>query len=506
MRLGSLIGAMVLLAGCPGGNGAVGDYCASHGDCAGTLQCMGNICVPRCERAPDCGDGFRCDESGLCIAATGQSGDTCKSEVDCAAGLSCQIEGTELDDEGHLLASCVNENSGRPAGAECHRDDDCRNGTCGLGHCIDLCRIDLDCGSGTICTRIPHPASSGILYRGCLQARGSVRWSIPMHSPNETIPLPVPATARSVSVLFTVDDPNQRVGATHITAPANIQILSPSSDYYGNQHVRHRPEYGESVLAMPISPGPASQLQTGVYSLNVRSERLSTAPTCTQPPCYIQGTATPKVTAVVKVDDAAILDLHFYFLNLDDHPCGDKFGGKLDATTAQSSTYFEHYLTEIKNILGTAVYFELGNVSFKDLRQHPDLDGLDVENAPSLLSLGEHATGINVFFVRTLSPIGLQAAGPNPGPAGLARTRRSGIIIGVDTLCYRDWRHLSRLTAYEVARYMGLYNNVGIETAHVDPISDSDSSAGNLMFYSELGGTFLSEGQKQILRRSAVLR
>lgn len=506
MRNRSLICAIAFtLSGCPGGDGAIGDRCASHSDCTGQLQCLDSVCVPRCERAPDCGDGYRCDESGVCLAATGQTGDTCASEVDCAAGLSCQIEGAELDDSGYLLASCVTENPGSPAGAECALNSDCRNGTCDLGHCIDLCTSDLDCGAGTLCTRIPHAASSGVLYRGCLQSRGSVRWSIPMHSPSEDIALPVPASARSVSVLFTVDDPNQRVGATRIRAPGGIEILASSSDLYTNPYVRHQPEYGESVLAMPISPSPLAQLQTGVYTMSVRSERLSALPLCPQP-CYGPGTATPMVTAVVKVDDAAILDLHFYFLNLDDHPCGEAFGGKLDAATAQNATYFEQFLTELKDILGTAVYFDLGNVTFQDLRNHPDLDGLDVENAPSLLALGEHSTGINVFFVRTLSPIGLQAVGPNPGPAGLAHTRRSGIVIGVDTLCYRNWRQLARLTAHEVARYMGLYDNVGLDPAQVDPIGDTDTSRANLMFYSELGGTFLSEGQKQILRRSAVLR
>ena len=507
MRHGSLICAMAFaLTGCPGGDGAVGDHCASHRDCNGQLQCVASTCVPRCERAPDCGDGFRCDESGLCIAATGQPGDTCRSEVECTAGLSCQIEGTELDDGGYLLASCVGENAGRPAGAECATNGDCRNGTCDLGHCVDLCSTDRDCGAGTMCTRLPHVASNGILYRGCLQSRGSIQWSLPMHSPSEDVALPVPESARSVSVLFSVDDPNQRVGATRIRAPGNIDILSPGSDFWANPYVRHQPEYSDAVLAMPISPSPQAQLQTGVYTMSVRSERVGTSSPLCPAPCYTQGTATPKLTAVIKVDDAAILDLHFYFLNLDDHPCADAFGGKLDATTAQTATYFEQYLTELKNVLGSAVYFDLGNVTYRDLRNHPDLDGLDVENAPSLLSLGDHATGINVFFVRTLSPIGLSAVGPNPGPAGLASTRRSGIVIGIDTLCYRKWPQLARLTAREIARYMGLYDNVGLDPAHVDPIGDTDSSSANLMFYSELGGTFLSDGQKQILRRSAVLR
>ncbi|HEY5945493.1 MAG TPA: hypothetical protein VIV40_08375 [Kofleriaceae bacterium] len=469
--------------------------------------------MPRCERAPDCGDGYSCDDDGLCQQATGQTGDTCVSESDCAAGLSCQIEGTELADNGYLLASCVAENAGRPAGAECQTNGECRNGTCDLGHCVDLCDDDRDCGSGTLCAKIPRligiaDEERQARYRGCLQAHGSLHWSIPTHSSNDLLDLPVPSNARSVSVLFTVDDPNQKVGSTSLmwrrSDGAELDLMLPS--YYSNPYVRHRPDFGESVLAMPMAQTTDAQLRNDVYKMRVRSLRLSSLPPCTTPPCDVQGTATPRVDAVFKVDDAAILDLHFYFLNLDDHPCAAQFGGKLDANTAQNASYFNRFLGEIKNVLGTAVYFELGNVTYEDLRDHADLDGLDVENAPSLLALGGHATGINVFFVRTLSPIGLQAVGPNPGPAGLANTRRSGIVIGVDTLCYRSWDELARLTAHEVARYMGLYDNVGIDATHTDPIPDSDASPTNLMFYSERGGTFLSDGQKQILRKSAVLR
>jgi hypothetical protein len=481
------------------------------------LQCIANVCVPRCERAPDCGDGFRCTEDGLCEVATGQNGDTCKSEVDCSAGLSCRLEGTQLADDGYMLASCDAENHGRPAGAECEEHDQCRNGTCDLGHCVDLCADDRDCGTGTLCTVLPRRIGvekTQAKYRGCLQAQGAVKWSIPINSASEEIELPIPASARSVSVMFTVEDPNQTVGATTMYAPGMTQDILhvPGVDYYSNPYARHQPEFGESVLAMPISPAPASQLVAGVYTLRVRSQRPAACLGMEKPPCFTQGTATPRATAVVKVEDAAILDLHFYFLNLDDHPCGAAFGGKLDAATAQNASYFEGFLTEIKNIIGTAVFFDLGNVTYEDLRNHADLDGLDVHNAPSLLALGAHEKGVNVFFVRTLSPIGLQAVGPNPGPAGLAHTRKSGIVIGVDTLCYRSWDELARLTSHEIARYMGLYNNVGldanlgIDLNQVDPIPDSDSSSSNLMFFSELGGTFLSEGQKQILRRSAVLR
>lgn len=513
MRHGSLICALLFtLCGCPGGDGAIGDRCSSHGDCGAPLQCISRVCVPRCERAPDCGDGYRCSDDGLCHAATGQTGDLCRSEVDCRTGLACQIEGTELADDGYLFAACVAENGGRPAGAACVKDNECRNGTCDLGHCVDLCTNDRDCATGSLCTQIPRLVGANetpARYRGCLQAHGALRWDIPTHSANELLSLPVPSSARSISVMFAIDDPNQKVGATQLLVHRDDTGVPQdllAAEYFSNPYVRHRPELGESVLAMPMSPSADAQLTTSVYQLRVRSLRATSAPPCTTPPCYIQGTATPNVTAVIKVDDAAILDLHFYFLNLDEHPCAESFGGKLDAPTAQNALYFEQYLAEIKNIIGSAVYFELGNVTYQDLRSHPDFDGLDVGNAKSLLALGGHGSGINVFFVRTLSPIGLQAVGPNPGPAGLANTRGSGIVIGVDTLCYRSWRQLARLTARELARYMGLYDNVAIDPSQTDPIADSDTSNTNLMFYSELGGTFLSEGQKQILRKSAVLR
>jgi hypothetical protein len=211
-----------------------------------------------------------------------------------------------------------------------------------------------------------------------------------------------------------------------------------------------------------------------------------------------------------------ILVLHFYFLNLEDHPCAPAFGaaGMLDAAIANSSTFFQNdFLGKLRQVFahgGVA----LGTLSYEDccaddsgvIQAHPDLDGLDIANAGALLALGKHRSGVNVFFVRSLAPVGLQAFGPNPGPAGLAGTAQSGLIISLDTLCYRSWNDLARLTAHELARYMGLYDNVELDPSQRDPISDSDGSSENLMFYSEFGGAELSQGQHDILSRSPVLR
>ena len=104
-----------------------------------------------------------------------------------------------------------------------------------------------------------------------------------------------------------------------------------------------------------------------------------------------------------------------------------------------------------------------------------------------VLKLGKYATGINVFFVRSLSPAGIQAYAPNPGPAGVAGSRQSGIVIGLDTLCYRSWDQLARLTTHELARYMGLYHNVELATtthpAWRDQIDDSNDDKANVMAY-----------------------
>ena len=500
---------MLALAGCPGGGATLGDVCSDTSDCASSLQCLGKTCVPRCQRGPDCGDGYGCDQSGICVTATGQAGDTCASETDCAAGLSCQIDGTARGANGNLLAACTAQNVGRPTGAACAQDTECRDGTCALGRCIDLCATSHDCPIAATCMQIPRvlDANKKLVgpFGGCLPSQGSIQWSIPIAGPTEPgLLLPVPSGATSISAVFSVQDRNQLVGATHVVAPdGSVQYdlcrnASCGDAFYTNP-IRHAPALGESVLAIPSSP--AFPLQAGVYALDVSSLR----------PDLVGGSAIPKLTVVAKLDASVILDLHFHFLDLSDHPCASALGvGTLNASTAPDAAFFkDDFVGEMKGIFAHGG-IALGVQTYDDITGHPDLDGLDIADAASLLSLGGYASGVNVFFVRTLSPVGLEAFGPNPGPAGLANTAESGVVIGMDTLCYRTWTQVARLTAHEVARYMGLFHNVEAEVgAHAkwqDPIPDSDQSSSNLMFYSEFGGVDLSEGQREILSKSAVLR
>ncbi|MBA3503409.1 MAG: hypothetical protein M4D80_41750 [Myxococcota bacterium] len=461
----------------------------------------------RCARSPECGDGYACDGEGICRRAEGRVGDACKSEVECEPGLSCQIDGTSLDEENRLRASCTASAPGRPAGSECFVDTECRNGTCAMGHCVDLCLQTRDCAANNTCMVLPRVEASGSLFGGCLPAGGNISWTIPVISPTTAVLLPVPSEASYASLVFEVDDAQQRVGAIDVTAPSGSLLYQRCPDgasmctpaveetqYYANA-VRHTPELGLSVLAMPSNP--ANDLETGVYRVNASSFRPNGTP----------GTAIPKVTAVVRIGSGGSLDLHLHFLDLGDHPCRAAFKNtRLDATAAANEDFFKQDFLGRLNTIFTTASIAIGTVTYDDITDHPDLDGLDVTNAGALLSLGKYETGINVFFVRSISPVGLQGYGPGPGPAGLARTRGSGIVVGVDTLCYRTWDRLARLTAHEIARYMGLYHNVETNVLLRDQINDSNESHENLMFYSELGGSELSNGQRDILSRSAILR
>jgi hypothetical protein len=270
-------------------------------------------------------------------------------------------------------------------------------------------------------------------------------------------------------------------------------------DQYFANAVRHAPQFGQSVLLLPSRPRPG--LQIGAYRIQVASFW----------PDGPIGSAVPRVTAVVQIGSGDTLDLHFYFLGLDDHPCAAMTGGlPLDAAHAQSAPFFQDTLLSGVRDVFSHVGIAVNAVSYDDITDRPELDGLDIADAGTLFSLGRYATGINVFFVRSLSPIGLQAYSPNPGPAGVAGTPQSGIMISLDTLCYRDWHAIARLLAHQIARYMGLYHNVEIDfAAHSswkDPIDDTDESPENLMYFAEHPSTSLSTGQREILIRSAVLR
>jgi hypothetical protein len=493
--------ALVGLAACPGGNRSIGESCSTVSDCTTGLQCLDHICVPECRRHADCGDGLECVQ-GSCFPSTGTLGSACDREVDCAAGLACHLDPADIDGDGLLSATCGNDNAGGVLDARCEVDTDCRNGTCALGRCIDVCSVDTDCPIEHVCTTVPRVSAvaSGApipSFFGCLPDHGSISYELPTSSPLSDTWLPVPGNARGLALVMSVSDPTQLVGAKLIRDPSGATIYTyPSSTaaYYANA-LRHAPVAGISVISMPSSSQLA--LVPGAYFMTLGSFRADGSP----------ASDTPRARVVVKVDTGTILDLHFHFVDLSEHPCALALdGGNLDATSAPTSTAFQiHFLATLRDILsrgGVAV----GNVTYDDVIDHADLDGLELRNLPALLELSTQPGGLQIYLVRTLSPAGLLTAiGGTPGTPGIPGTAASGIAVSLEGLCYRSWEEMARVTAHATARHLGLFRNKEPD-GQLDQIDDSDAQSTNLMYYSEFGATDLSDGQRRILMKSAVLR
>ena len=430
-----------------------------------------------------------CSNAGECQVVTSAVGDQCNRELDCAPGQTCALDDEDENGDGVLAASCQLDQPGLGTGALCESDSQCRNGVCSVGRCTQLCDETSDCPAELACVTLPdlridsHPT-----FSGCLQADGVLKYEIPTSAPFEAIDIPVPGNARSFNLVATAGG-DQLVGAARLTAPdGELLYATPFSpqEFFDNP-IRHEPGPGVATLFVPNSP--AVELMTGVYRAEVSS--------------FLQaggvGTEVPRIAVFYKLSDSAVLDLHFHFADLTDHPCESSFGGPLSASTAPGLDLFQNfYLPALRGIFEDAG-IEIGATTFRDIVGRADLDTIEQNRLGSLLTLGQGDTGINIFFVRNIDPVGVQAlAGGNPSPPRSPSSPASGIVVGLDTLCYRDWTTLARITGHAAGQSMGLYRNQE-PGGEEDPIPDSPSGSDNLMYFSEFGGTALSAGQTLVL-------
>ncbi len=488
--------ACVFVFGCSSDRVGPGNVCETSSDCRDGLQCLNNVCTPQCSSHVECGDGFDC-ASGECVQVVSQVGASCARELDCGPGQTCELDLFDTNSDGQLAASCQTDQVGAVTGSECTKDSDCRNGTCAIGRCTEVCNVDDDCPLSLACVTIPRLLpNSAPTFRGCFQASGNLKIEVPMSSPFETIRVPVPSNAKSFALVTQTDDDTQLVGAARVISPSGRQLYVTPNDpqqFYRND-LRYEPAPRVSTLLVPNVADVAAinelQLEQGVYTIDVQSFR--TAATI--------GSVIPKVNLIYKLDTAGTIDLNFYFLDSDDHPCH-----VISADSAQHSNDFQvQYLDQLRAIFSGVL--AIGDVTYQDVSR-PDLDGIDQDKLPRLIELSTTNSGINVFFVRTISPPGIQAlAGGRPGPPNVAGTTASGVAISLETLCYRDWNVVARTTAHEIGRHLGLFRNRQPDTGHPDTIPDSMPDSSNLMYFGEFGGTVLSEGQKKVLRLYPGLR
>ena len=476
---------------CTGGGHGVGERCDTSGDCAGSLQCFERQCLPRCLHHVDCGDGYTC-EGGQCQLVEGGTNAPCGSELQCGPGFTCRLRPQLSTPPG----TCQPHTTANIPGGECDVDADCRGGACALGHCLELCIDSPECQPRWTCAAIPRLTDDAGTFLGnfnaCLPSSGTITFEIDLDEDvlQPTVMLPVPSSAVALAAVMEVSDPFQRIGATHLESPDGRPLYDTPLDrdaFFANK-VRHVPAAGISVVKIPGSPD--EPLEPGAYAMAISVFREDGGPTSRK--------RTLRVTE--KLGLGAALDLHFFFTDLEDHPCVDGMGLALDAASAQASPEFqEEFVGELRTILGRAL--ATGATTYDDIKDQPELASLRSSQAGDLFTLDDYERGVAVFFVRSIAPACVQiVVGGTPG-SPLPRTRSSGVAVSLEAMCYRDWRTLARQTAHAIARHLGLFRNVEPEGGE-DRIEDSPLTTDNLMHYSEFGGTTLSPGQIQVLRAS----
>lgn len=490
--------ALASASGCSNGQGA-GASCVSQGDCSTSFQCLNEICVPRCTKNAECGDGYQCSPNGICDLVESAIGDACASEWECGIGQGCVLDDTLVGGQQVLGATCQVQGVGGNTGAECSADSDCQNAICTLGLCSQVCQLSEDCPTNHGCSLIPRLIpNDDAFFNGCLPSTGVIQLKVSMTDPSERLRIPVPSDTHSMAIVSQVDDDLHSVGATRVIAPSGLPLFlgdSSPEELVANR-IRYIRQRRISTMLIPNSDNPEVELETGFYQVDMEASL----------PPFGPGTAIPKVTVFYKRDTSRTLDLDFYFLDLVDHPCNSEFGVEtLNAANAAVATTFQDvYLAEFEDILAQA-NIDTGIIRYHDV-DRADLDGLVGNDINDLLRLAENDSGVAIFFVRSLEPSGVQALiGGVPGPPLSPRTSASGIAISADTLCYRSWTKLARVTAHSAATQMGLWNNRDPDGIP-DPISDTEGTTDNLMFFGEFGGTSLTPGQVNVLGRYPGLR
>ncbi len=497
LRIGPTLACLAVVTACTLGcfSAGLGESCDRAADCESELQCFGGICTHACQAHFDCGEGYLCN-GGKCERVESSAGDACARELDCGPGQACRPDAIDNDDDGYLAASCQLESPGAGTAVACVSDADCRGGTCAIGHCTQLCRLDEDCPLDLACKEIPRATARGAArLLGCIQGEGVLKAKIAADFPYQDVDIAVPAHARSMAIVSTVDT-NQLVGLARLTAPTGeILYATPfSPQEYLDNPIRYEP--GEQVSTALIPNTAAVELEFGIYRAEVGSFL----------PQGGVGTAVPTIEVLYKLDAGRVLDLHFHFLNLDEHPCETMIGGTLTATTAQTLEGFQTaFLGRIATIFDTAG-IEIGALTYEDVLDRPDLDGLVQSDLGSIASIADGRAGLHIFFVRSIDPVGIQALATGiPGAPRTAHTAASAITLGLDTLCYRSWTSVARLATHAMAHQMGLFNSISPEGVG-DPIADTDEGTDNLMYFGEFGGTTISAEQASVLGQWPGLR
>lgn len=492
--------------------------CSEHGECRSGYQCFRGACVPQCSVPADCGsghlctDGFceeykpvfdgRCDNDGqcptqICLLPERTCSKACTSSAVCADGEHCVLRlysrgGNQYGNR----PVCSPPRNGAALGASCTRDEQCASGMCHLGICTELCE-EASCPGALTCQTSQHPTDYSLeQVKVCLPARGLLESEYVFRNLNDmTQPLPVPQNAASFSIVMQSSRPEYFTGVVLLDAPDGKRLYTTpqTTDAFYQQPVRYYPDFAISTMQVPNTPDVPLQ-RSGSYGFAAVEQSDQTN--------YV---GLPRVKLFHKLAPggevtSGTLHLNFHLASSQGHPCTPT-----PVNAANAATTLKPVLDDIRRIFGRA-NITIGQVTYRDLTD-AGLQNIDSRNESQMGSLFSKSAGtvgrsVNVFLVRSLAPEGvLGVAGGVPGPP-VHGTANSGVVATWAANCHSS---LGNVLAHEIGHYLGLFHNLEEDRIHEDPISDTDRSRQNLMYWRDHGGEELSPGQRFVILRNPLV-
>ena len=436
----------------------------------------------------------------VCLLPEGVCTINCSQSADCAAGRVCTWRAV-VDASGNrtsIRSLCADIVTGAPSGGVCNQDSGCQSGFCHLGTCSEACKAT--CPIGMSCQASQEPLKAGYTkaIKTCLPAQGITVYDFASRPVTDPAVIPVPENAVSSTVVMQGGDTLYPI-VSSLVAPDSTQLISNGGDPLA-QPERYYPETQIGTMFLPNTPTWPLQVGPYKYKALLCDDTMTN---CDNPPSptHIYYKLAPGAK-----QDTGTLTVNFIFNGLAGHACGS-----LTAATAPSSSAMKKVLANFSMIYAKAG-ITIGTVNYYDLSRSDlyDINGNDEATLNKLFETSSFLSNraVNVFLVRSMSPMGLLGvAGGIPGPP-IHGTAHSGIVANWDGQCYGV---MGNVVPHEVGHYLGLFHNIEADAkgnddpTHQDAIDDTNTSHNNLMYWNEEGGDEVSAGQGWVMRGSFLV-
>jgi hypothetical protein len=533
---------------CEGGMCA-GAECARDADCGPRRACAAGRCVdapPGGDGAP-CASAMDCEAPLRCVArgAERRCARACRSTRDCGdptsvlcAPLPADVDGDGRDEA--LVGACTAYDfDGAPTAAACARDAECGAGACLGGECAEVCADASDCLAGHACV----PASRAGLT-GTVDVCGHTpvtavtvtdvalgRETVTVGS-RRRVDLAVPPDAVSVTLLGRQSGGADLLPITFVTVtdPTGAAIFDLAElEAWRDPPLRWLPLDTQQIMTMLVP-------NTTPDRLPFRGGRLAASVSLfARAPGDTATTAIDLVARVKRAPGGAIssgtLDLNVFCL-----------ATGLTAASAPGDARLQGALTRLRPILsaagialGTVRYFDPPPAAVSAYRVIDSTEGPSSELAQMFAtSAGRTEQAINLFLIDRIAGasgdayVTLGVSGGLPGPPGVHGTIKSGVAVSFSEAVVGSGTtgqaRVAQIAAHEIGHYLGLFHvreslapcRTGTgptASAPCAPFGGGDvladtapSDTRNLMYWSSMGGTTLTAGQRHVLVRSALVR